>query len=183
MPSAATRRGDAGPGGRVTVPRDEEASVDERPPGNGPRIEGFDPDEFGGVDAPWSDTVGIEWDLLSPDRVEAHVDVGRVHQQPFGIVHGGVYCSIVETLASIGATINAVRDGKVVVGVSNTTDFVTAHREGRLDAVATPVQRGRHQHLWDVELRREDGRLVARGTVRLQVLDPEVVGTRPPRTS
>lgn len=149
-------------------------------PASGPRIEGFDAEAFGDVDSPWTDAMGLVWDLLSPDRVEAHVDIGPRHHQPYGIVHGGVYCSIVETLASIGAAITAVGDGKVVVGVSNTTDFVTAHHAGRLDAVAVPVQRGRTQHLWDVEVRRDDDRLVARGHVRLQVLDPAVVGAAPP---
>lgn len=153
------------------------STSDGRTPG--PRVEGFDADAFGEVDSPWTDAMGLVWDLLSPDRVEAHLDAGRLHHQPFGIVHGGVYCSIVETLASIGAAISSQPYGKVVVGVSNTTDFVRAHREGRLDAVAVPVQRGRHQQLWDVELHRSDGQLVARGHVRLQVLDPAAVGTAP----
>jgi acyl-coenzyme A thioesterase PaaI-like protein len=55
------------------------------------------------------------------------------------------------------------------VGVTNVTAFLRPHRSGRLDVVAVAVQQGRTQQLWQVEIRRpEDGKLVARGQVRLQ---------------
>ncbi len=66
-----------------------------------------------------------------------------------------------------------VADGKIVVGVSNTTDFLRPTREGRLDGTATPVHVGRLQHLWQVEVTRDDDKLAARGQVRLQVLDAD----------
>jgi uncharacterized protein (TIGR00369 family) len=140
-----------------------------------PRVEGYDLD---GIDhdsappAPWvDDALGLVLDLISPDRVEGHVDVGPEHHQPYGIVHGGVYCSIVETLASIAAAMRVLADGKICVGVSNTTDFLRATRDGRLTGVATPLHVGRLQHLWQVEITRADGKVAARGQVRLQVLD------------
>lgn len=138
----------------------------------GPRIEGFEPDgEFGTMRAPFTDMLGLEWDLLSPERVEAHVDVGVHHQQPYGIVHGGVYASIVETLASVGAAINVLDSGKAIVGVHNSTNFLRPVRSGRLAAVGTPVHAGRIQQLWQVVITREDDKVAARGEVRLQVLD------------
>jgi uncharacterized protein (TIGR00369 family) len=91
-----------------------------------------------------------------------------VHQ-PNGILHGGVHCWIVETVASIGAGL-WFGDRGVVVGVSNQTDFFRAVQTGRLTSVGTPVHRGRSQQLWDVETRDDAGRLVARGQVRLQNL-------------
>lgn len=140
-----------------------------------PRVEGYDLDQLAWQDvpgAPWvDDAVGLVLDLLSPDRVEGHVEVGPQHHQPYGIVHGGVYCSIVETLASIAGAMRVLAEDRIVVGVSNTTDFLRATREGRLVAAATPVHVGRLQHLWQVEVAREDGKLAARGQVRLQVLD------------
>lgn len=142
-----------------------------------PRVEGYDLDELDWEDvpgAPWvDDALGLTVDLLSPDRVEGHVIAGPRHQQPYGIVHGGVYCSMVETLASIAGAMRVLADGRIVVGVSNTTDFLRATREGRLTAVATPVHVGRLQHLWQVEIAREDGKLAARGQVRLQVLEAD----------
>ncbi|MGN6243660.1 MAG: PaaI family thioesterase [Motilibacteraceae bacterium] len=91
---------------------------------------------------------------------------GDLHQ-PYGIVHGGVHCSVVETLASLGAAMWLGERGQVV-GVSNTTDFLRAVREGELRGVATPVHRGRLQQLWTVEITDDEGRLAARGQVRLQ---------------
>ena len=125
------------------------------------------------VNAPFVDHVGLHWDELSPGRVRAHVDAAERHQQPYGIVHGGVYATIVETLASVGAAINVYGQEKVVVGVSNTTDFIRAHREGRLDAVGQPLHVGRTQQLWEVVITRTDGKQVARGKVRLQNIDAD----------
>ena len=95
------------------------------------------------------------------------MDLRPDHHQPYGIVHGGVHSSIVETVASIGAA-HWFGDRGQVVGVSNQTDFLRAVREGRLSALGTPLHRGRLQQLWLVEIRDADERLVARGQVRLQ---------------
>jgi 1,4-dihydroxy-2-naphthoyl-CoA hydrolase len=165
-----TRQHHVEPGGRTVADR-------TKTPTGSPRIEGFDPTGFGTLDAPFTDLLGLVWDLLSPERVEAHLEARPDHHQPYGIVHGGVYASVVETVASVGAAIHALADGKLVVGVSNQTDFLRAHRLGRLDAVGTPLHTGRLQHLWQVELTRQDGKVVARGQVRLQVLAPERVHT------
>ncbi|MGY2085206.1 PaaI family thioesterase [Blastococcus sp. SYSU DS0539] len=101
-------------------------------------------------------------------RVAGHVDLGPDQHTPWGVVHGGVYCSVVESAASIGASA-AVRDsGRFAVGVNNNTDFLRSTTSGRVDVVAEPVQQGRTQQLWQVLLTREDGKLVARGQVRLQ---------------
>jgi 1,4-dihydroxy-2-naphthoyl-CoA hydrolase len=122
------------------------------------------------------EAIGLEFDEVEEGRVTAHLECGPRHHQPYGIVHGGVYATIVETLASVSAAISVMADGKVVVGVSNSTDFLRAHRTGRIDAVAEPIHRGRLQHVWQVRITRaSDGKLVARGQVRLQVLDPEQV--------
>ncbi|MGY1849405.1 PaaI family thioesterase [Blastococcus sp. SYSU DS1021] len=101
-------------------------------------------------------------------RVTGHVDLGPDQHTPWGVVHGGLYCSVVESAASIGASL-AVRDrGQFAVGVNNNTDFLRSMTGGRVDVVAEPVQQGRTQQLWQVALTREDGALVARGQVRLQ---------------
>jgi 1,4-dihydroxy-2-naphthoyl-CoA hydrolase len=120
------------------------------------------------------DALGLVWDSFATDRVAAHVDCGPQHHQPYGIVHGGVWCSIVETVASIAGALQVAPSGRLTVGVSNTTDFLRSHREGRVAAVATPLHVGRLQQLWQVVLTREvDGKTVARGQVRLQNVDPK----------
>ncbi len=122
-------------------------------------------------------TLGLRWDTLARDRVTAHLDVEERHHQPYGIVHGGVWCSVIESMASIGAALRVASVGKIVVGVSNSTDFIRAHREGRVAAVGTPVHAGRTQQLWLVELTSAaSGNVVARGQVRLQNIDAAQIG-------
>ncbi|HUA03031.1 MAG TPA: PaaI family thioesterase [Solirubrobacteraceae bacterium] len=111
----------------------------------------------------------IEFDERSPTRVSGSVAADERHHQPWGLIHGGLYTTVIETFATTGA-FEAIKDsGQQAVGVSNLTDFVRPHKNGRLDVVATPVHQGRTQQLWQVEIRRpEDHKLVARGQVRLQ---------------
>jgi 1,4-dihydroxy-2-naphthoyl-CoA hydrolase len=111
----------------------------------------------------------IEFEERGPTRVAGSIAADERHHQPWGLVHGGLYTTAVESFATTGA-FEAVKDqGMQAVGVSNLTDFLRPHRAGRLDVVATAVFQGRTQQLWQVEIRRpEDGKLVARGQVRLQ---------------
>jgi 1,4-dihydroxy-2-naphthoyl-CoA hydrolase len=105
----------------------------------------------------------------SGSRVTGHVDLGPDQHTPWGVVHGGVYCSVVESAASIGASAAVVDRGQFAVGVNNNTDFVRPMTTGVLDVVAEPIQQGRTLQLWQVVLTRaDDGKLVARGQVRLQ---------------
>jgi 1,4-dihydroxy-2-naphthoyl-CoA hydrolase len=126
------------------------------------------------------DLLGLRFEETGPDRVVITWDVTPALHQPYGIVHGGVYSSVVETAASIGAAV-WLGDRGQVVGVSNHTDFLRAVREGRLRAVGEPIHRGRLQQLWLVEVRDEQDRLVARGQVRLQnIPDADRLASRRP---
>lgn len=125
-----------------------------------------------GLDA----TLGFDYVELTPDRVVVTWDVTPALHQPFGILHGGVHCAAVEGAASLGAALWWGERGHVV-GVANQTDFLRSVRDGRLTATATPVHRGRSQQLWQVDIRDEQQRLVARGQVRLQNLSPTPVTT------
>ena len=105
---------------------------------------------------------------VSGTRVTGTVEVGPDQHTPWGVVHGGLYCTVIESAASIGASAAVVGRGQFAVGVNNNTDFLRACTQERLDVVAEPVQQGRTQQLWQVLLTRADGKLVARGQVRLQ---------------
>jgi uncharacterized protein (TIGR00369 family) len=117
------------------------------------------------------DHIGLQVSEATPHRVAGFLDADPTHHQPYGVVHGGVYCAIVETLASIGGALWAMERGLAgVVGVSNSTDFLRPHMHGRLEAVGLPIHRGRTQQLWAVEITDKAAKLVARGQVRLQNL-------------
>jgi uncharacterized protein (TIGR00369 family) len=128
------------------------------------------------VDNPFEDPItfvglsGIVLTDASADHATGRIVITENHHQPYGVVHGGVYCTLIETLASTGGALWAMDNGMAgVVGVNNQTDFIRATREGVLIGEATPIHRGRTQQLWQVAVTREaDGKLAARGQVRLQ---------------
>lgn len=124
----------------------------------------FERDRFVG------DLVGMRWDSLSLERITAHLDVDDRHHQPYGIVHGGVWCSVVETVGSIGAAMHAARRDEIAVGVNNSTDFLRPHREGRVEIEGRPIHLGRSQQLWQIVITRADGKTIARGQLRAQTL-------------
>jgi len=112
---------------------------------------------------------GIAIEEAGPDRVVLAMEVGPDHLQPAGVTHGGIHCTLVESAASIGGHLwmEAQPGGGSVVGVANSTDFLRPFTGGRLLAGATPIHRGRSQQLWLVEITSPDGKLIARGQVRL----------------
>ena len=126
-------------------------------------------DESGDFTGEFVRHLGIRFTEVSADRVVAEWEAASKHHQPYGIVHGGVHCSVIETLASVGAAVWMGERGKVV-GVNNNTDFYRAVREGTLTSTATPLHQGRSQQVWLVETVGQDGRVAARGQVRLQNL-------------
>jgi 1,4-dihydroxy-2-naphthoyl-CoA hydrolase len=119
-----------------------------------------------GLDA----TLGFEYEQVGPDRVVVSWTVDESHLQPFGILHGGVLCAVVESAASIGASLWFADRGSAV-GVANHTNFLHTARAGdRLTATSSPIHRGRSQQLWLVEVVNSEQRPIARGEVRLQNL-------------
>lgn len=115
---------------------------------------------------------GLVFTEVSGSRVVGSVELGPDHHTPWGVVHGGVYATAVESAASVGASAAVADRGQFAVGTSNTTDFLRSATGGRLEVEAVPVQQGRVQQLWDVRLTDRSGRLLARGTVRLQNVEP-----------
>lgn len=118
------------------------------------------------------ETVGLRYVSATVDEVVATVKVGPHLHQPYGLVHGGVYAAMIESLASSGAALTGIPRGQSVVGLENTTSFLRAVREGELRGVAKPLVRGRKFHVWEVNIFRDDGKLVATGRVRMACLEP-----------
>lgn len=114
----------------------------------------------------FAEHVGMKFPVLTADEVVVTCDITPELLQPYGIVHGGVYCSLIESAASYGAAIWFGDRGNVV-GVSNHTNFLRAIRTGTVTATATPIHRGRSQQLWLVLVTDDEGRDIARGEVRL----------------
>jgi len=118
--------------------------------------------------------MGITITFATPDEVRAELTVGPEHLQGYGIVHGGVHCGLIETLASIGAALFALPRHQSVVGLENNTSFVRAVRAGaKLHAVSTPITRGRKTQVWEARVLDETDQIVATGRVRLLCLEAD----------
>ena len=102
---------------------------------------------------------GLEITALSDEIVRGQVAVRTELKQPAGLVHGGVYASIAEALASWGTMVGVVEDGKVAMGLSNQTSFLRPITHGSVHAVAIRKHRGRTTWVWEVEMSDDEGRL------------------------
>lgn len=136
------------------------------------------PDAYADMMRGFDKHIGLQMRELGPDRVVADLTVTPELHQPFGVVHGGVYCSIIESVASFSGFLwlQHTGQGGHCVGVNNNTDFLRSIREGTVTATSTPIHRGRSQQLWLVEIVDESGRMIARGQVRLHNLAPAARG-------
>ena len=122
----------------------------------------------------WLQVMGVTITKATADEARCELTVGAQHLQGYGIVHGGVHCGLIESLASIGAALYALPRKQSVVGLENNTSFIRAVRAGtKLTAVATPVTRGRKTQVWEATVEDGEGRVVATGRVRLLCLDQE----------
>jgi len=119
----------------------------------------------------WDEQLGLRMIKATRDEVVAEYTIEPKHHQPYGIVHGGVHCSVVETVCSTGAGLDAMSRGYGVVGIENHTSFVRAVRGGRVTVRATPITRGRRSQLWEAVARDEEGHVVSTGRVRLLCLE------------
>jgi 1,4-dihydroxy-2-naphthoyl-CoA hydrolase len=114
-------------------------------------------------------TLGVEWLEASDEAARARIPVADKLKQPMGLVHGGVFAALAESLAS-AATYLAVReDGMVAMGMANQTTFMRPITEGIIHGEARRRHRGRTTWLWDVEITDDDGRLCALSRVTMAV--------------
>ena len=105
--------------------------------------------------------LGIELLDAAPEAALARLEVSDRVRQPYGIVHGGAYATLAETLCS-WATFEAVRDdGMVALGQSNSASFIRPISQGSITAAATARHRGRTIWIWDCEISDDSGRLCA----------------------
>jgi 1,4-dihydroxy-2-naphthoyl-CoA hydrolase len=118
--------------------------------------------------------LGVEHVEASADKVVVRFTIGEQHLQPFGIPHGGVYCAVHESTASVAGQI-WLGDRGIVVGTNNSTDFLRQGKVGdTITVTATPIHRGRSQQLWHLDSVDQGGKLIAQGQVRLANLDQQV---------
>jgi uncharacterized protein (TIGR00369 family) len=125
--------------------------------------------------------LGLELLECADELVTARLPVRDELRQPFGLVHGGVFTSIAETLASVGTAVVVVPQGSSAMGLSNQTSFLRPIGAGTIHARALRRHRGRTTWIWDVEITDDDGRLCAltRMTIAVRPLAREPAEPQP----
>jgi uncharacterized protein (TIGR00369 family) len=116
--------------------------------------------------------VGLRFIKATSREIVSEMKIENIHHQAYGIVHGGVYASMVEATCSAGAAISVSSEKKSTVGIENNTSFLRAVRSGKLSCLASPILKGRRSHVWAAKVINDTGQLVAIGQVRLLVLEP-----------
>jgi 1,4-dihydroxy-2-naphthoyl-CoA hydrolase len=109
----------------------------------------------------FAEMIGVEWIDFDPDDARARIKVEQHHKQPFGVVHGGVYASLAESICSAATYAAVQEEDMVALGQSNDTNFLRAISAGHANATARTRHRGRTTWLWDVEITDDEGRLCA----------------------
>jgi 1,4-dihydroxy-2-naphthoyl-CoA hydrolase len=115
------------------------------------------------------DVLGFELVEASPERCRARFAAERQVQQPMGLVHGGAYAALAESMTSLTTYLAVEGDGKIAVGQSNHTTFLRPVTAGHVNAEGRPLHRGRTSWVWDVDFTDDDGRLCATTRVILAV--------------
>ena len=113
--------------------------------------------------------LGFETLEVTPERARSRAPVVTKLKQPYGLVHGGVYAAMAESIASQATATAVYADGNIAVGLSNHTSFMRPVLTGHVNADARRVHRGSTTWVWEVELTDDDGRLCALSRVTMAV--------------
>ncbi len=116
--------------------------------------------------------LGLELLAVTPDEVRARLAVRSEILQPFGLVHGGVFAAMAETVASVGTASVVLEQGMAAMGMSNNTTFLRSITAGTIHAVGRPRHRGRTTWVWDVEISDDAGAACAVSRVTIAVRQP-----------
>lgn len=114
---------------------------------------------------------GLELTEISDEVARGRVIIREELKQPAGLVHGGVYASIAEALASLGTALAVIPEGKMAMGLSNQTSFLRPITDGTINAVAFRKHRGRTTWVWEVEMCDDAGRLCVLTRMTIAVRD------------
>jgi 1,4-dihydroxy-2-naphthoyl-CoA hydrolase len=118
-------------------------------------------EDFNGMMSGFDRLYGLEFLEVSEEHVRARVLVRDELKQPLGLIHGGVYASVAESVASLATAVAVVQEGNMATGMSNATNFLRPITEGHIHAHAKRLHRGRTTWVWDVSMSDDAGRICA----------------------
>jgi 1,4-dihydroxy-2-naphthoyl-CoA hydrolase len=118
-------------------------------------------DQINGALSGFDRLYGLELLACSDTEVRAQVTVREELKQPAGLVHGGVYASVAESIASLATAVAVMGAGEMAMGMSNSTSFLRPITQGVIHAHGTRLHRGRTTWVWDVRFSDDEDRTCA----------------------
>jgi 1,4-dihydroxy-2-naphthoyl-CoA hydrolase len=115
-------------------------------------------------------TLEIEVLEASPEKVVATMPVQPKVHQPFGLLHGGASVALAESVASVGAFLSVADQGMTAVGLEINANHLRGVRDGLVTATATPIHKGRSTHVWQVEIKDANGKMVCISRCTLAII-------------
>jgi 1,4-dihydroxy-2-naphthoyl-CoA hydrolase len=113
--------------------------------------------------------VGTEWIRLDPEDARARIEFRDELLQPYGILHGGVYSTLVESLCSYATASAVADDGMIAMGQSIEVSFLRPVTSGHAEARAVARHRGRSTWVWQVEIVDDEGKTCALAKMTMAV--------------
>lgn len=108
---------------------------------------------------------------VTPDKVVATMPVGPKVHQPFGLLHGGASVVLAESVASIGATANVDLTKQRAVGLEINANHIRSKQDGIVTAVAVPIHKGRKTHVWTIDIKDEQDKLICTSRCTVAIID------------
>ncbi len=139
-----------------------------------------DIERLGAVTYGFDRLYGLELLACSDTEVRAQVTVRDELKQPAGLIHGGVYASMAEAMASLATALGVAEQGDTAMGLSNATSFLRPITAGVVHAHATRVHRGRTTWVWDVRFSDDADHTCALTRMTIAVRPLRDARTQPP---
>jgi 1,4-dihydroxy-2-naphthoyl-CoA hydrolase len=118
-----------------------------------------------------ADTIGIRVTEIGPDFLRATMPVGPKTHQPTGVLHGGASVALAETVGSLAATLCVDRNLYVCLGQEINANHLRPVSSGIVTATARPYHVGKRSHVWHIEIRDEQEKLVCVSRLTIAVVD------------
>lgn len=117
------------------------------------------------------DHLGIQFTEFNGEQIVAIIELTKIHLQPKGIVHGGVYISMAETIAGAGSSLIVESEGKIALGTTVNSQHIASSKGGKIIATGELIHKGTFKHIWDVKITDDQGKLISISRVTNSIKD------------
>lgn len=107
------------------------------------------------------DHIGLQFTAFDGNHISAFIELAEYHLQPKGVVHGGVYISMAETIAGAGSSILVENEGKIALGTTVNSQHIASAKSGKIVASGELIHKGIFKHIWDIKISDESGKLIS----------------------